>query len=76
MFSPARVELMRECRSHKKLMAKLARYKQEEWTEILGEIAAHCNIIIDGTYLPRELDNMCDILYNELRGKRKIIIRG
>jgi len=74
MFSPARIALMRECRKHPALMEKLEIYKQDEWTEILGEVAAHLNIIIDGLYLPDELDRMAGKLYDELKKSRSIII--
>lgn len=72
MFSDARVGLMKEVKEHPALIEKLASYPvdEEHWPERLGEIAAHVMVVVDGMYMPSELERLYEILYWKLRGKR------
>lgn len=65
-FSNARVDLMREVNNHPQLCEILhAIGIDADWTEQLAEIAAYCNVMMDGDYLLRELEE----LYPQLRQK-------
>ena len=73
-FSPQRLALQQEVMQHPELMTLLANHGGAEWETKLAEIAAYCGVILDGAYLPEELDNLCDILIRKLQEKRTLII--
>lgn len=78
MFSNARVALQREVNRHPLLVTLLqnaAVEGQGEWGDQLGGIAAFCGIVMDGNYMPSELEPLYDRLYIELRSARVEIIR-
>ncbi len=76
-FPAARVALNREVKYHPELMKLLIAYNPvTQFPDMIGEIAAYCGIMVDGTYTPKQLDDMCDVLYRELVSSRQIIITG
>ena len=73
-FSPQRLALQEEVQKHPELMELLATHGGNEWETKLAEISAYCGVILDGAYLPQELDNLCDILIRKLMEKRTLVI--
>lgn len=75
MFSEGRIALMREVsKNHPNLVATITMAGCQDWPETLAEIAAHCNVLLDGYYMPDELENLYGILHQKLRAKGQIII--
>lgn len=73
-FSPERIALNGEVREHPELMILLGKYKADDFEGKIGEIAAYCNIALDGLYTPRELDKVCEMCLWKLREKRVIVL--
>jgi hypothetical protein len=73
-FPEVRIELAREVRHHPKLTELLAEYDPNDFTEQVAEIAAYCEVVVHGDYLPQEIDHLCGILIQKLKAKRKVII--
>lgn len=63
-----------EVKNHPALMELLGNYSADDFPGKIGEIAAYCNIAMDGMYIDSELDNLCVILYHKLQQMRKIIL--
>ena len=61
-FSTARVALQTECNRHPVLIAQLMEMNDPDWAEQLAEIAAYCNVAMDGLYSQEDLE----ILYPQL----------
>lgn len=63
-FSNERVAMLMECNRHPVLKAQLLELgsKEDNWGEWLGEIAAYCNVVMDGGYSQEDLE----ILYPQL----------
>jgi hypothetical protein len=40
----------------------------------MAEIAAYCDIVLDGYYTPEDLEKLADILVRKLKDKNSIII--
>ncbi len=73
-FNPERIALSMEVKNHQPLMEQLALYEMDDFGGKIGEIAAYCNIAMDGVYSQEDLDRLCKILYRKLLDKRKVII--
>lgn len=73
-FSPAQIAMMRECKRHPALMELLGAVEQEDWGGALAEISAYCLVVMEGNYMPHELERLYDILTFKLRKRRQIII--
>lgn len=73
-FPDCYVELMRETKHHPELIAKMRKLDSQDFIELLQVIAAHCLIVVDGMYMPDELEGLCDLCFKKLRKKRAIII--
>jgi len=69
-ISQAKVTMMREVNRHPELVTFiLEQYSfqdEGDWGGILGEIAAYCNMIMDGDYYPAELERIYADLYLKL----------
>ncbi len=74
MFSLERIALTKEVKKHPKLVEKLAQQGSEEWGDMVGTIAAYCNMGMDGMYLPSQLDKIAGDLVWKLRKHSEIII--
>jgi len=75
MFSEARIALMKEVRTnHPELVFKLQAAGSTDWGTQLGEIAAHVNVLMDGNYMPDELEALYPQLIQKLRKKGQIVI--
>jgi len=71
-FSPAKVALNMEVKHHPELMERLGYFPDFEGK--LACAAAYVHIAVDGTFLPEEIDVLCNKIVERLRDKRKIII--
>lgn len=70
-FTPARVAMRTECNNHPVLVAQLHELGSgADWADQIGEIAAYCNVAMDGMYSNEDLE----ILYPQLT-KRMIDTR-
>lgn len=72
-FPRERLDLAQEVKEHPDLLKLLANHKADEFEIQIAEIAAYCDVILDGEYLQSDLDNLCTILVKKLRNKRSII---
>ncbi len=61
-FSTARVAMQTECNRHPVLIAQLMGMDDPDWADQIGEIAAYCNVAMDGLYSPDDLE----VLYPQL----------
>jgi len=79
-FDPRRTELAQEVKNHPELAEILANMQSEQGIDSsefelrLAACASYCGIILDGEYLPSDLNKLCGILVEKLRKKRTIII--
>ena len=61
-FSEARVAMQAECNRHPVLVNLLLGAGHSDWSDMIGEIAAYCNVAMDGMYSADDLE----ILYPQL----------
>ena len=73
-FSASKIALSRETKLHPELSEKLACYAPSDFENKLAETAAYCGVMVDGTYMPSEIDRLCEILLRKLQAKRSTII--
>lgn len=73
-FSDSRIALNHEIVEHPELCVLLANHPAQEFEIRLAEIAAYCEVVLDDWYTPKDLDKLCDILWNKLREKRGGIV--
>lgn len=75
MFSNARIDLMAEVNQHETLCQLLhAIGIDADWEEQLAEITAYCNVMMDGDYLARELEELYPQLTQILRNDRSSVV--
>ena len=73
-FSEARIELAREVRNHPELINQIGGIPADDFEQALATIAAYVNIVVDGYFTQRGMDELCDMCTERLRKKRQIII--
>lgn len=73
-FPQAYQDLNRELVNHPKLLELLAKHPANEFEVRLSEIAAYCDVILDGQYFPSELEKLAEILVKKLVEKRVPVI--
>ena len=61
-FTNAKVAMLTECNRHPVLVAQMNDIDNPDWADIIGEIAAYCNVSMDGLYSQEDLE----ILYPQL----------
>lgn len=72
IFPDEVINLQREiAHYHPELQQKLAKHPAHEWEVKLAQIAQHCEVILDGTYLEEDITKICAILEKKLMGMRK-----
>jgi len=72
-FSEAKVELLKEVRYHPVLLVNLSVEAPDgDEGQVIGCIAAYCNVQMDGTYQREEVENLYPILIERLRQMRRI----
>lgn len=65
------IHLNQELIHHPKLQARLANHPSAEWEIKMAEIALYCEVIVDGDYLPEEMQRLAGILYRKLIERRE-----
>lgn len=73
-FSQAQIAMIKECKRHPLLMDLLGGIEADDWGGALAEISAYCLVVMEGDYMPHELEKLYDILTVKLRKRRQIII--
>ena len=75
MFSEDRIALNREVLNHPALIMSIrVEAPSGEEGEVIGVIAAYCNVRMDGAYQREEIERLYPILVGKLMQIRKIII--
>lgn len=73
-FSEAKLALNQEVQNHPDLMQLLAKHGNGEFEIKLAEIAAYCEVILDGYYIDADLDEICRRLTDKLYKARVISV--
>ena len=73
-FSEAEIALSKEIGNHPALMELLSKHPPQEKEIRLAEIAAYCDVVLDGSYSEEEIERLCGILYRKLKLKDSGII--
>jgi hypothetical protein len=73
-FSESRIALNEELPNHPELCELIAKHPASEFELRIAEIAAYCELALDGYYSQEDLDKICDILVRKLKAKNSIII--
>lgn len=56
-FSQGKTLMLIAAQKHPVLVKQCSSFDQRtQWPEIVGEIAAYCNVLMDGAYVPHELE--------------------
>lgn len=69
-FSDSRIALQQELQYHEELWPLIAKYPPQEFEMRIAEIAAYCEVILDGYYTVEDLDRLCEVLVKKLYEKR------
>lgn len=70
MFSEHRLDLAQEVKKHPILVEFMQKHDQAEFEILLAETASYCGVMLNDSYTPSDLDNLCKILYQKLLIKR------
>ena len=73
-FPESYIALSREIPNHPQLCELLAKHPPQEFEIRLAEVAAYCEVVLDGTYTQEDLEKLCDILVRKLKAKNSSII--
>lgn len=74
LFSPEKIALLKEVNKNPELCENCMEYRDaDDWGLMLGEIAAYCNVVMDGEYYPAELDKIYVDLMFRLKWKNKFL---
>ena len=73
-FPPHMIELQEEIFNHPELCRLLANHPPQEKEARIAEIATYCGILLNGMYMPEDIDKLCEILHRKLVEKRIQII--
>lgn len=74
LFSKERLELMKEVNRSPELCAIMEEAQPEDWAEQLAEIAAYCNVMMDGLYSQADLEHLYPQLVMRLQKRRTPIM--
>ena len=66
MFPEYLIRLNLETSKHPILLSRLANHQMAEWEVKLAEIANYCEVVLDGDYMPEDIENICNILWKKL----------
>lgn len=73
MFPEVFIDLQAEIQQHEQLLINLLQLPKDASMEMkLGEVAAYCEVVLDGYYGEEDVINLCDILVRRMqriRGK-------
>lgn len=73
-FPEAQIQLQEEIFQHPELCRLLQNHPPQEKEMRLAEIATYCGVLLDGMYMPEDIDKLCEILHRKLVEKRIQII--
>ena len=74
-FSEDKVAFLNELKQHPLLIAKIqAETVTGDIGEVIGQIAAYCNIGMEGLYSPEDIENLYPRLTHKMRDMRKVRI--
>jgi len=73
-FDRRRLALQQELQFHPDVVEKLQRYRADNFELILSEICSVFGIVLDGDYLPEDLNCVCEILTKKLYERRSGIL--
>lgn len=73
-FDERIIALQEEMGKHPDLQERLGNQTEKDPIVILNEVAAHCRIVLDGTYTDEELLVLCDKMTKMLYMKRTNLI--
>lgn len=71
IFPESFIQLNMESQHHPKLRMELSLHPADEWVERIAEVAAYCNIVLDGFYTLEQLDTLAQELYKILKSMRE-----
>lgn len=75
MFPEVFIELQAEIQQHEQLLINLLQLPKDSPMEVkLGEVAAYCQIVLDGMYTQEDVEKLCGILLKKLKQKRTPLI--
>ena len=74
LFPESYIALNAELNNHPELCRLLANHPPQEFELRLAEIAAYCDVILDGNYTPDDLDKLCHFLWKKLKDKSCLIV--
>lgn len=64
------IQLNMEILNHPILGEMLSGHPAHEWEIRLAQIAQYCEVVLDGCYMPEDIENICTILVKRLVAKR------
>lgn len=73
-FDPRMLALQEEVYHHPQLMELLAKHPPQEMEMRIAEIAAYCEVMLDGYYSEEQLNELADVLTRKLKQKNCIVL--
>ena len=74
MFGEHKIALGREVHNHPEVIELLQKHQADDFELMLAEIAAYCEVILEGEYTEYDIEQICKILTQKLVTKRLGII--
>jgi hypothetical protein len=74
-FEQELIDLRKEIANHPDLMTILAVQSDTDIYVHIAEIAAYCQMVLDGTYSKEDVLKLCTIMTERLRNRRAIIVQ-
>ena len=65
------IELQKELRFHPVLLDRLQKFDQKDVELVIAEIAAYCEIVLDGIYVEADIVRLAELMIPKLRAKRQ-----
>lgn len=66
IFPQPFIDLQRELPHHPVLQEMLTHLPATEWELRLAQIAQYCEVILDGQYMPEDIEKICTVLVKRL----------
>lgn len=74
LFPESYNALQLEILNHPRLCKLIANHPPQEFELRLAEIATYCEVVLDGLYDERDLDNICQLCWKKLKKMNSSII--
>lgn len=74
MFPDEFFEIQKELRHHPELMARLTQQTDKDIYIQMNEVAAYCNVVLDGDYDLTDMTELCRLCIERLQRMRVAII--